>query len=74
MDYHEYITIDPNIRSGKACIRGMRVTVADVLDLLAINPDWKEVRIELPYITDNDIRACLAYVADRERKINTRVA
>ncbi len=74
MDYQKIITFDPNIRSGKACIRGMRVTVSDVIDLLATGPDWTVVTQELPYVTFDDIKACLAYVADRERKINSRVA
>ena len=74
MDYRDYITTDPNVRGGKACIRGMRVSVSDVLDLLAIRPEPSFVTSELPYVTEDDVRACLAYVADRERKIHSQVA
>jgi uncharacterized protein (DUF433 family) len=74
MDYQKIIKFDPNIRSGKACVRGTRVTVSDVINLLAIGSDWTIVTNELPYITYDDIKACFAYVADRERKINSRVA
>jgi uncharacterized protein (DUF433 family) len=74
VDYKEIITVDPKIRSGKPCIRGMRITVSDVLDMLAANLNVHQVLEEYPYLTENDIRACLAFAADRERKINARVA
>ena len=74
VDYRDFITVDPNVRGGKACIRGMRVTVSDVLDLLAVQMDPSYVTSELPYVTEDDVRACVAYVADRERKIHSQVA
>lgn len=74
MDYAKYITIDPEIRSGKPCIRGMRVTVSDVLDLLASDMTPEQIVADYPYLTVEDVRACLAFAADRERKINARVS
>ena len=74
MDYKEFITLDANVRSGKPCVRGMRVTVSDVLDLLASGLETQQILEEYPYLTVEDIRACLAFAADRERKINSRTA
>lgn len=74
MEFQDVITVDPAIRSGKPCVRGMRVTVADVLDLLADNPDVKSVVDELPYLTIEDVKACLAFAAERERRTNFRSA
>ncbi|MCA0362156.1 MAG: DUF433 domain-containing protein [Armatimonadetes bacterium] len=74
MENHPLITIDPEIRSGKPCVRGMRITVADVLDALAVYQHWDAVIAEFPYITEDDIRACLAFAADRERKTRHHVA
>lgn len=68
MNYSEIITIEPGERGGKPCIRGLRVTVYDVLDYLASGMSHTEVLKEFPYLTEEDIRACLAYAADRERK------
>ena len=67
-DYREYITIEPGKRSGKACIRGMRITVQDVLSYLAAGMGHKEIIEDFPELTENDILACLAYAADTERK------
>lgn len=64
MNWREVITIDPDQRSGKPCIRGMRVTVADVLDYLASGLTPEEVVQELPYLELNDVRACLAFAAE----------
>jgi uncharacterized protein (DUF433 family) len=69
MDYRPYITIDPAKRSGKPCIRGMRITVYDVLDNLAAGMTQDELLADFPYLTADDIRACLAFAADRERKL-----
>ena len=63
------ITIEPGKRSGKPCIRGLRITVYDVLEYLASGMSHAEVLQEFPYLTEEDIRACLAYAADRERKL-----
>jgi uncharacterized protein (DUF433 family) len=68
MDYRPYITIDPAKRSGKPCIRGMRITVYDVLDSLASGMTQEQLLLDFPYLTTDDIRACLAFAADRERK------
>ena len=62
------ITIEPGKRGGKPCIRGMRITVYDVLSYLAAGMQPLEIVSEFPYLTEDDIRACLAYAADRERQ------
>ena len=62
------ITIEPGKRGGKPCIRGMRITVYDVLSYLASGMQPLEIVSEFPYLTEDDIRACLAYAADRERQ------
>ena len=64
MDYSQIITIDPGKRSGKACIRGLRITVYDVLDYLAGGMSQEEILADFPDLTEADIRACLAYAAD----------
>ena len=68
MSYTEIITIEPGKRGGKPCIRGLRITVYDVLEYLASGMSHEDVLREFPYLTEVDIRACLAYAADRERK------
>jgi len=67
MDYHDILTIEPGKRGGKPCIRHMRITVYDVLSYLAAGMTSKEVLADFPYLTEEDIRACLSYAADRER-------
>jgi uncharacterized protein (DUF433 family) len=67
-DYREYITVEPGKRSGKACIRGMRITVQDVLSYLAAGMSQEEIIDDFPELTKNDILACLAYAADTEKK------
>jgi uncharacterized protein (DUF433 family) len=69
MDYSHLITIEPGKRSGKPCIRGLRITVSDVLEYLASGMTQNEVLIDFPELTEEDIRACLAFAADRERKL-----
>ena len=69
MDYLEYITITPDKRSGKPCIRDTRMTVTDVLEYLAGGMSPEDVVAEFPDLTLKDIRACLAFAADRERKL-----
>ena len=64
VNYAGYITLDPEVRSGKPCIRGMRVTVYDVLDLLASDMTPEQIVTDFPYLTKEDIRACLAFAAD----------
>ncbi len=69
MDYQDIITIEPGKRSGKPCIRGMRITVYDVLDYLASDMSVEEILSDFPELTREDIRACLAFAADRERRL-----
>ncbi len=71
MDYSKIITIEPGKRSGKPCIRGTRMTVSDVLEYLASGMTQEQVLAEFPDLTAEDIRACLAFAADRERKLST---
>ena len=66
IDYHEIITIEPGKRSGKPCIRGLRITVDDILDCFAAGMTEQEVLDDYDYLTQDDIRA-FAYAADRER-------
>lgn len=69
MPYTDIITIDPAKRGGKPCIRGLRITVYDVLDSLASGMTHEQILSEFPYLTKEDIQACLAFAADRERKL-----
>lgn len=69
VDYRKIITIEPGKRSGKPCIRGMRITVTDVLEYLAGGMTLAEVLNDFPELTEEDIRACLAFAADRERRL-----
>ncbi|MDI6750219.1 MAG: DUF433 domain-containing protein [Rhodocyclaceae bacterium] len=69
IDYREIITIDPKVLGGKPCIRGMRIGVYDVLDYLAAGMSPEELLADFPYLTREDIQACLAYAADRERHL-----
>jgi uncharacterized protein (DUF433 family) len=69
MDYSKIITIEPGKRSGKPCIRGTRMTVTDVLEYLAGGMTEEEILAEFPDLTAEDIKACLAFAADRERKL-----
>jgi uncharacterized protein (DUF433 family) len=69
MDYMKHITIEPDKRGGKPCIRGLRITVYDVLDYLASDMTEDEILQDFPDLTRDDIRACLAFAADRERKL-----
>ncbi len=69
IDYRDYITIEPNKRGGKPCIRGMRITVFDVLEYLAAGMTTDEILADFPYLTADDIRACLSYAADREKHL-----
>ena len=69
MDYRSIITIEPGKRRGKPCIRGLRMTVYDVLDYLASGMTEAEILADFPDLTTEDIRACLAFAADRERRL-----
>jgi uncharacterized protein (DUF433 family) len=68
MDYSKIITIEPGKRSGKPCIRGLRITVYDVLDYLAGGMTEAQILEDFQALTETDIRACVAFAADRERK------
>lgn len=74
MDYRTIITIEPGKRSGKPCIRGLRITVQDVLEYLAGGMSVDEILEDFPELSRNDIQACLAFAADRERKLFTDAA
>jgi uncharacterized protein (DUF433 family) len=74
MDYSQIITLEPSKRSGKPCIRGLRITVGDVLGYLASGMTHAEALRDFPYLTEEDILACLAFAADRERKSEILVA
>jgi uncharacterized protein (DUF433 family) len=69
MNYQDRISIGPGKRGGKPCIRGMRITVYDVLEYLASGMSEQEIIDDFPELTQEDIRACLAFAADRERKL-----
>jgi uncharacterized protein (DUF433 family) len=69
MDYKHLITIEPDKRRGQPCIRGLRMTVQDVLEYLASGMSVEEIIADFPDLTAEDIRACLAFAADRERRL-----
>jgi uncharacterized protein (DUF433 family) len=69
MDYRSIITIEPDKRGGKPCVRGLRITVYDVLDYLASGMTEAEILRDFPDLTRDDIHACLAFAADRERRL-----
>jgi uncharacterized protein (DUF433 family) len=69
VDYRAIVTIDPGKRGGKPCIRGLRITVYDVLEYLASGMSEAEILADFPDLTADDIRACLAFAADRERRL-----
>jgi len=70
MDYSGIITMEPGKRSGKPCIRGTRITVGDVLEYLASGMTHAEILADFPQLSESDILACLAFAADRERKMD----
>lgn len=67
MQYQDIITIEPGKRGGKPCIRGMRITVYDVLEYLASGMSYQEILEDFPYLSQTDILACLSFAANRER-------
>ena len=67
-DHRGMITIEPGKRGGRACIRGLRIAVADVLGWLAFGMSHAEIMSDFPELTEADIRACLVYAADRESR------
>jgi uncharacterized protein (DUF433 family) len=71
MKYREIITIEPDKVSGKPCVRGLRITVYDVLDYLASGMTETEILADFPDLTSDDIRACLAFAAERDRRLSS---
>lgn len=71
MNYQQMIVIEPGKRGGRPCIRGTRIAVSDVLGWLASGMSHAEILADYPELTEEHIRACLAYAADRERRLLT---
>jgi uncharacterized protein (DUF433 family) len=71
MTYQDVITIEPGKRAGRPTIRGMRIAVSDVLGWLAAGMSHEQIVADYPELTENDIRGCLAFAADRERRLVT---
>jgi len=69
MNYKDYITIEPNKRGGKPCIRGLRITVYEVLEYLASDMTEEEILSDFPDLTKEDLKASIAFAADRERRL-----
>ncbi len=74
MNYSNIITIEPGKRSGKPCIRGLRITVSDVLEYLASGMTEAEILKDFPELIPDDIHACLAFAADREKRLVMAIA
>lgn len=69
MDYRDYITIEPNKRSGQPCVRGLRITVYEVLEYLASDMTEDQILEDFPDLTKDDLKACIAFAAARERRL-----
>ena len=69
MSYRDRITIEPDKRGGKPCIRGLRITVYEVLDYLASGMGEEQILADFPDLEREDIKACLEFAADRERRL-----
>jgi uncharacterized protein (DUF433 family) len=69
MDYSKIITMKDGKMGGKPCIRGLRITVSDVLDYMSSGMSHQEILDDFPDLSEQDLRACLAFAADRERKL-----
>lgn len=74
MNWKEHISIDPAVRSGKPCVKGTRITVFDVLEYLAGGMSEDGILADFPSLKREDIRACLAFAAARERRLTSSVA
>jgi uncharacterized protein (DUF433 family) len=70
-DYKDVITIDPNKRGGKPCVRGLRITVYEVLEYLASDMTEQQILADFPDLSREDLKACIAFAADRERELVT---
>lgn len=71
MHYRDIITVEPEKRGGKPCVRGLRITVYEVLEYLASEMTEAEILEDFPDLTREDLKACIAYAADRERRYTT---
>lgn len=69
MDYRKIITLEEGKMGGKPCIRGLRITVSDILDYMASGMSHEEILRDFPMLTEEDLRAVLAFAADRERRL-----
>ncbi len=69
MNYQDRIAVEPGKRGGRPCIRGLRITVYDVLDMLASGMSQADIVADYPELEPEDIHACLAFAADRERRL-----
>ena len=69
MNYKDYITIEPNKRGGKPCVRGLRITVCEVLEYLASDMTEDEILRDFPDLTKDDLKACIVFAANRERRL-----
>jgi uncharacterized protein (DUF433 family) len=69
IEYRNYIKINSNKRFGKPCVRDTRISVYDVLSWLSLGMDFNEIINDFPELTNEDIRACLAYAADKEHRL-----
>lgn len=74
MNYRDYITIDPDKRGGKPCVRGLRITVYEVLEYLASDMTESQILEDFPDLSRENLKACIAFAADRERRLVTAPA
>lgn len=74
MDFNERITINPDVRSGKPCIKGTRITVYDILEYLAGGMSEAEILLDFPRLAHEDIQAVFAFAAARERRLSVSLA
>ena len=74
MDWEDRITVDPAVRSGKPCIKGTRITVYDVLEYMAGGMPDAEILVDFPDLSQEYLRACLAFAAARERRLSSPAA
>ena len=73
MNYADYISVNPNVRFGKPCINGTRISVYDVLSWLASGMSFEEIINDFPQLNKEQILACLSFAADKERKLKIAV-
>jgi len=71
MDYRDRIVVDPEVRFGKPTVRGTRITVGDVLSYLASGMSEDEILADFPQLSRDDLRACLSFAAERERRLTS---